>query len=189
MSRVLRYADSRRARMFVIGVVATTVLALLTGVAVAGFTVSSLEVAKVKVAGKSVTIVVDNRSVTVYELGGESLKNLQCVTRTCFNTWPPLKVSSAGSRVRKASGVPGTVSILRRPFTRAGMARIATVKSGPGGRWHWIAGPRIATTYEASIAGVASRSLMVGVRPALTMHVLSDDVLLSWDVGIASRGL
>src|SRR5436305_2759309 len=114
MWRVLKYTNSRRARTFVIGVVATAVLGLATGLAVAAFTVSSLGVAKVTVAGKSVRIVVDNRSVTVYELGGESLKNLQCVSRTCFNTWPPLKVSSAGSRVRKASGVPGTVSILRR---------------------------------------------------------------------------
>ena len=97
-----------------IGAIASTVLVLLTGLAIAAFTVSSLGVAKVNIAGKSVNIVVDNRSVTVYELGGESLKNLQCVTRTCFNTWPPLKVSSAGSRVRKASGVPGTVSVLRR---------------------------------------------------------------------------
>ena len=114
MWRVLNYTNSRRARTFVIGAVATAVLGLAAGLAVAAFTVSSLGVAKVKVAGKPVSIVVDNRSVTVYELGGESLKQLQCVTRTCFNVWPPVKVSSAGSRVRKASGVPGTVSILRR---------------------------------------------------------------------------
>jgi len=77
-------------------------------------TVTSLGVAKATVAGKAETIVVDGRGVTVYELGGETLAHLECTTRTCFNTWLPLKVSSAGSRPRKAAGVPGTVSVMRR---------------------------------------------------------------------------
>jgi predicted lipoprotein with Yx(FWY)xxD motif len=159
MSRVLRNLTPRRARTFVIGVVATASLGLLTGQALAAFTVSSLGVAKVTVAGKSVTIVVDNRSVTVYELGGESLKNLQCVTRACFDIWPPVKVSSAGSRVRKAAGVPGTVSILRRvrggfyqvmldrhplyyysgDSGRKGLAKGDGITSF-GGRWHVVKG-------------------------------------------------
>jgi predicted lipoprotein with Yx(FWY)xxD motif len=66
------------------------------------------------VSGKSETIVVDGRGVTVYELGGESLAKLECVTRTCFNTWPPLRVPSAATHVHAGPGVPGNVSILQR---------------------------------------------------------------------------
>jgi predicted lipoprotein with Yx(FWY)xxD motif len=113
MGLQLRYADSHRARTLAVGIVATGALALLTGPALAG-TLSSLGVAKQTVAGRSETIVVDGRGVTVYELGGESLAHLQCITSRCLSLWPAVKVSSAGSRPRKAAGVPGTLSILRR---------------------------------------------------------------------------
>ena len=88
-------------------------VALFTGVALAGTSVS-LTTAKRAVSGKSQTIVVDGRGVTVYELGGESLAHLQCVTRACFNVWQPLKVPSASTKVGKATGVTGTVGIMRR---------------------------------------------------------------------------
>jgi hypothetical protein len=65
------------------------------------------------------------------------------------------------------------VSILARPFNRGSMARIATVMTGNGGKWSFIAQPSIATTYAASIAGKTSRTIMVGVHPALTMTILS----------------
>ena len=158
MFRALRYTNSRRARMSAIAVIGTTVLLALTGLA-AAFTVSSLGVATVQVAGKPVKIVVDNRSVTVYELGGESLAHLQCVNTACFKIWPPLKVSSASAKVRKAAGVPGTVSILRR--VRGGFFQVMLDRhplyyySGDngkkglakgdgitsfGGRWHVVKG-------------------------------------------------
>ena len=52
------------------------------------------------------TIVVDRRGDTIYELGGESLSHLQCVTWQCLKQFPPVEVrgygagspSSAGSR-------------------------------------------------------------------------------------------
>jgi len=157
MSGLMTCTESRRARTVVIGVVAGAALVLLTGLAVAAFAVSSLEVAKVTVAGKSVTIVVDNRGATVYELGGESLKHLQCVTRACFSIWPPVKVSSPGSLPRKGRGVSGTVSTLRR--VRGGFYQVmldrhplyyysgdngrkGSAKGGGitsfGGRWHVV---------------------------------------------------
>jgi len=114
MFRLLRSVKPRPGKALVTGMVAIAALGLLSGLAVAAFTVSSLDVAKVTVGGKSLSIVVDNRGVTVYELGGESLKHLECVTRTCFNVWPPVEVRSARSVPRKASGVPGAVSTLRR---------------------------------------------------------------------------
>jgi predicted lipoprotein with Yx(FWY)xxD motif len=113
MAGVMRLTDSLRARKLLVGVVAAGVLMALTAGAVAGI-LSSLGVAKQTVAGKSETIVVDRRGVTVYELSGESLAHLQCTTRTCLNIWLPVEVRSAGSRPPKAAGVPGTLSILRR---------------------------------------------------------------------------
>jgi predicted lipoprotein with Yx(FWY)xxD motif len=110
---VLHYLTSGRARRFAIGIVGAGALALLTGSAVAGI-VSSLGVVKRTVAGKSMTIVVDRRGDTIYELSGESLAHLQCVTRQCLKLWPPVEVRSAGVRPPKAAGVPGTLSILRR---------------------------------------------------------------------------
>ncbi|MGO9793043.1 MAG: hypothetical protein ACLP8S_27040 [Solirubrobacteraceae bacterium] len=88
-------------------------VALFTCVALAE-TSMSLITAKRAVSGKTQTIVADGRGVTVYELGGESLAHLQCVTRACFNVWQPLKVPSASTKVGRTPGVPGTVGIMRR---------------------------------------------------------------------------
>lgn len=85
----------------------------LAGVAAAGL-VSSLGVAQRTINGKSTTIVVDRRGDTIYELGGESLGKLKCVTSQCLKFWPPVEVRSANIRPPKAAGVPGTLSILRR---------------------------------------------------------------------------
>jgi predicted lipoprotein with Yx(FWY)xxD motif len=88
-------------------------VALGTGVALAGI-VSSLGVAKRTVAGKPATIVVDRRGDTVYELSGESLTHLQCVTSQCLKLWPPVQVRSAAVKVPVAATVPGKLSTLRR---------------------------------------------------------------------------
>jgi predicted lipoprotein with Yx(FWY)xxD motif len=88
-------------------------VALLAGSAAAGI-VSSLGVAKRTVAGRQTTIVVDRRGDTVYALGGESLARLKCISAQCLKVWQPVQVRSATAKVPQASGVPGTVSILRR---------------------------------------------------------------------------
>jgi hypothetical protein len=85
---------------------------------------------------------------------------------------------------------PGAkVSVLARPFNRAGMDRLAIVVTGPGGWWHAAVKPSIATTYEASVAGVSSRTLMVGVQPALSLRVLAGGgVRAHVDAGTSFRG-
>jgi predicted lipoprotein with Yx(FWY)xxD motif len=96
-------------------VLTAVIVALLAGVAIAATaTVMSLAAAKRTVAGKSKTIVVDQRGVTVYELGGESLAKLECVTKACFAIWPPLTVASATAKPTLGPGVPGTVSVIHR---------------------------------------------------------------------------
>jgi predicted lipoprotein with Yx(FWY)xxD motif len=52
--------------------------------------------------------------VTVYELGGESLKKLECITKACFAVWPPVEVKSATAKPTLGTGVPGTVSLIHR---------------------------------------------------------------------------
>jgi predicted lipoprotein with Yx(FWY)xxD motif len=86
---------------------------LVCGVAFA-FTLKSLDTGKAKVSGKNQTIVVDNRGVTVYELGGESLAKLECFTRPCLNVWVPVSVPSATTKISAAKGVPGTVGVFHR---------------------------------------------------------------------------
>jgi predicted lipoprotein with Yx(FWY)xxD motif len=107
------YVTSHRARGFALGIVAAGALTLLAGPAVAGI-VSSFGVAKRTVAGKRMTIVVDRRGDTIYELSGESLAHLKCVTNQCLKLWPPVEVRSAGVRPPKAAAVPGTLSVLHR---------------------------------------------------------------------------
>lgn len=145
----------RHSRRVTIGIVAAGVLALVAGSATAGI-LSSLHVTKRTVAGKSMQIVVDRRGDTVYELSGESLAHLQCVTKQCLKTWPPVEVRSASARPPTGPGVPGKLSILRRvkanlfqvmlnrhPLyfysgdTKIGFTRGQGVK-GPGGTWHVV---------------------------------------------------
>jgi predicted lipoprotein with Yx(FWY)xxD motif len=113
MGSGLSFADSRRVRRSAIGAVAVVALTMSAGAAVAG-PLSSLGVAKATVASKSETIVVDRAGTTVYELSGESLAHLQCVTRACLKLWPPVTVRSVGSRPPKAATVPGMLSIMHR---------------------------------------------------------------------------
>jgi len=114
------YGTKRRrpaigAQRVAVGSAGVVALALLTAGAVAAtLTVSSLTVAARTVSGQPAKIVVDGRGVTVYELGGESLAHLECVTTACFNAWPPLKVTSLTAKPKTAPGVPGTVSVMHR---------------------------------------------------------------------------
>jgi predicted lipoprotein with Yx(FWY)xxD motif len=145
----------RRARGLAVGVVGAAALALLAGTAIAGV-VSSFGTANRTVAGKSMTIVVDRRGDTVYELSGESLKHLQCVTAQCLKAWPPVMTRSASVTVPKSAGVPGRITILRRVkanlyqvmldghplYFYAGDTKIGDTNGqdvkGPGGTWHVV---------------------------------------------------
>jgi predicted lipoprotein with Yx(FWY)xxD motif len=100
-------------RRSAIALVTVAALALAVASASAGL-VSSLGVAKRTIAGKQTSIVVDRRGDAVYELGGESLGKLKCVTAQCLKVWTPVLVRSAGVKIPVATGVPGQLSILQR---------------------------------------------------------------------------
>jgi predicted lipoprotein with Yx(FWY)xxD motif len=142
-------------RRFAVALVAGAALALVVASASAGL-VSSLGVAKRTIAGKQTSIVVDRRGDTVYELGGESLQNLKCVTTQCLKIWTPVLVRSAGVNVPLHAGVPGTLSILQRVKAKlyqvmldrhplyfySGDTKIGTVRGQGiksfGGTWHVV---------------------------------------------------
>ena len=144
----------RRFRRAVV-IAGAVVVALGTGLAIAGV-VSSLGVAKRTIAGKPVTIVVDRRGDTIYELGGESLRHLECVTSQCLKLWPPVEVRSATVKVPVAAAVPGKLSTLRRVkgnlfqvmldnhplYFYSGDTKIGLTKgqgiSSFGGTWHVV---------------------------------------------------
>jgi predicted lipoprotein with Yx(FWY)xxD motif len=145
-------------RKLVSGLVVIAAFALLAGTATAGI-VSSLGVTKRTINGKPTTIVVDRRGDTVYELGGESLGRLQCVTAQCLKQWPPVLVRSVSVKVPVASGVPGKLTILTRVKAKlfqvmldnhplyfySGDVKIGDTKGqgvkGPGGgSWHVVKG-------------------------------------------------
>jgi predicted lipoprotein with Yx(FWY)xxD motif len=144
-----------RSRKLTVGLVVTALFAVLAGTATAGL-VSSLTVANRTVAGKPGTIVVDRRGDTIYELSGESLSHLQCVTWQCLKQFPPVEVRGYGVRVPVFRGVPGRVTIMRRVranlyqamldnhplYYYSGDTKIGYTKGqgvkGPGGVWHVI---------------------------------------------------
>jgi predicted lipoprotein with Yx(FWY)xxD motif len=143
-------------RRLAVAALVAVVVAAPAAVAVA-YGAKSLGVATRTVSGKSQKIVVDGRGVTVYELGGESLARLECITRTCFSVWQPLKAPSAGTKVTMGAGLTGTVSILHRVkggfyqvmlsrhplyYFAGDKGRSGSVKgqgiTSFGGRWHVV---------------------------------------------------
>ena len=113
MTTFRRLSKTRRARTLTLGIACTAALAVLASTAVAGV-VSSLGVTQRTIAGKPTKIVVDRRGDTIYELGGESLARLQCLSATCLKQFSPVLVRSASVKLPTAAGVPGKVTVLQR---------------------------------------------------------------------------
>jgi predicted lipoprotein with Yx(FWY)xxD motif len=103
---------ARWARKMALGALVAGLVFASTAAAAGSST--SLTLAKRTVSGKSTSVVVTGAGQTVYELGGESLAKLKCVTKQCLKTWPPVTVSAATTKVTVAKDVPGTASVLRR---------------------------------------------------------------------------
>lgn len=134
-------------------VVAVVASLSLAGVALAAGT--TLGTAKVKVKGKSETVVVSAGGLTLYTLSGETAKHLKCKSAACLKFWPADKVA-AKAKLTKAKGIKGTLSKLHRgKFYQVtlnghplylfagdkgkGSANGEGIKSF-GGTWHVVAG-------------------------------------------------
>ena len=73
-----------------------------------------------------------------------------------------------------SSGQAGVnVTVLAQRFGDTSFASIATVQTGTGGRWTYLAQPTIRTVYEATANGVTSAALTLGVRPAVSLRKTS----------------
>ena len=66
------------------------------------------------------------------------------------------------------------VDVYARAFTDSGFKQVAMVTTGKGGAWSYDAKPGIATSYRARTGDNTSRTLLVGVRPAITMTQLDN---------------
>ncbi|HVS86073.1 MAG TPA: fibronectin type III domain-containing protein [Gaiellaceae bacterium] len=62
------------------------------------------------------------------------------------------------------------VSIYARRHGQASFALVATVLTGSGGSWGYIAHPKIGTAYKATFAGGASQVAQIAVRPAVSLR-------------------
>lgn len=100
-------------RLIFLTIAAIALVLCASAVAILKFTPASLKTAKVKVGKTKQTIVVDNRGVTVYELGGESAGKLICASKACISTWIPVRISSS-TPLPIAKGVPGPSMVFRR---------------------------------------------------------------------------
>jgi len=81
-------------------------------------------------------------------------------------------VHLAGTVSSQKAGVP--VDIFARSFTASGFIQVAHVRSGKDGAWSYDARPGIATAYEARTGANTSRTLLVGVRPAISVRQLDN---------------
>jgi hypothetical protein len=81
-------------------------------------------------------------------------------------------VHLAGQVSNRKAGVE--VGVFARAFSNGGFVRITDVTTGANGRWTYDAKPGIATTYQARTGGNESRTLLVGVRPALALTQLDN---------------
>ena len=80
-------------------------------------------------------------------------------------------VSLSGTASGGQAGV--TVAILAQPFGASSATQIATVLSGGGGLWTYLARPTIRTAYQASANGGTSLPVTVGVQPAVSLRVIT----------------
>jgi hypothetical protein len=104
-------------------------------------------------------------------------------------TVPAVSLSVSSFQVRYGDSVrltgqvsnhePGVrIGIVARPFSASGFTKVATVTTGAHGGWTWAADPDIATTYQARIGGSASPTMLVGVRPAVSLTQMPNGRLM-----------
>ena len=65
------------------------------------------------------------------------------------------------------------VAVLAQPYGSSSFSTVATVTTGPGGTWTYLSQPNILTTYKASAPDGSSTTATVGLRPAVSLHVIT----------------
>ena len=97
-----------------------------------------------------------------------------------FATIPAVTLTQSGYRVvaghyvrlsgTVAGAQPGvSVTVLAQSFGTGAYAQVGTVLTGGGGSWSFLAQPKVATTYAASVNGNTSPAVTIGVQPGMTL--------------------
>jgi len=85
---------------------------------------------------------------------------------------------TAGSFVTLTGTVSGgqtgiKVTVLGQPFGESSPSTVGEVFTGAGGAWTYLARPLIQTAYQASVNGSTSTGITVGVRPSLSLRLIT----------------
>jgi hypothetical protein len=91
------------------------------------------------------------------------------LTHTGFHVVYGRGILLSGSSSSGQSGIQ--VTVLAQRLGDASFATVASVPTGAGGTWSYLARPTISTTYEVSANGVTSAPVTIGVRPAVSLRV------------------
>jgi hypothetical protein len=86
-------------------------------------------------------------------------------------------VSLSGQISSRRSGEH--VAILAQPYADPAMGRLTTITTRADGRWSYRARPETATSFRARWGSTESRTVTVGVRPAVSVRVLEDGSILA----------
>jgi hypothetical protein len=83
-----------------------------------------------------------------------------------------------GNYVRLSGTVFGgqagvTVTVLGEAFNATSFTPLGTVSTGANGSWTYLVKPAIATSYEAGASGGTSSTTTVGVRPAVSLALIT----------------
>ncbi|HUY07553.1 MAG TPA: hypothetical protein VMU99_09870 [Acidimicrobiales bacterium] len=82
------------------------------------------------------------------------------------------------------SGRAGTrVAILSEAFNQTTFSDIATITTGAGGLWSYLAQPTVRTTFMASANGGTSSPVVIGVRPRVYLNSISRGRLTTRVIG------
>jgi hypothetical protein len=98
-----------------------------------------------------------------------------------------------GGRVQLSGTVPShnpgeQVTIFAQKYGPGSPVAVATLLSGSGGVWSYLARPRITTQYQAGWGGALSPGATVGVHPAISLVRLRSGKLRTHVVGAVSFG-
>jgi hypothetical protein len=77
----------------------------------------------------------------------------------------------SGTIATRQAGV--TVSLLATSYGQSSSATIGSVSTGPGGTWSFQVRPRIQTAYQAKAPEGVSSTSTIGVRPAVSLRVIT----------------
>ena len=90
-------------------------LAVCALLAVAALAASTLTLRSAVNTTLGKTVVVNPAGRTLYSLSGESSRHLLCRSSECARLWPPLLAPSRSTRLKAATGVHGTLALIKRP--------------------------------------------------------------------------